>query len=689
MFKYFLNRKLFSSEYQYFILELFLNILDYYYNSEIYVFLMHLCRNLNSRSTEIYREIQASGSNLNLYLDNKKLILFNSNKPKIKTVLNKNYSSQILNLFKHFIIYFYNIFLKTKEKNYFGCMVDILKFLLNDQLECADYLIEEFCNSSTIVEYLINCPLYDIKKIIVGILYCAMGKSFKENEFSKVKKEEKINQNIAEKEEYQIIQKSSNEDEELARILQNEERKGYSYDYEKNNPLEYEKIPKNILKMIYNILHIIRDSKYNQMNEHKFLYFTIYKFSLISQKCREFLIYKCRVFELLCLILHNDHQLNDYKIKDIILSTYIGPYTVSHNILNQQESDELTIIKDKGGIYRNENYVYMLFFYLLSYTPSKDIPQDNIVYDSGYSLENKNFLNALLNNIRTKQDAFGFSNYINEKSKNSKSKINNVYDVLGDRFLTIDNNDKINYEYNNYKNFVNNNMNENPNKDDPGINPKYLIMILKKFILSQLPKQDYVKKGIKLIFYLFSKNQRYYSYSMMLIDLIIELFTNDLKEYSENFLDDLENILKWLENWPIPPIKYNIEGISMYKKMKINYDSNLSEETKNEFNNIELVKTQKKIDKIYDILSDNIKDNNENNYKNDLDLSDFKFIIGDTILYQNKERVVEEALDEQLKISVDIDMKNANKNTINNYNKKEIWIEIDDPTIEIKELKGK
>ena len=357
--------------------------------------------------------------------------------------------------------------------------------------------------------------------------------------------------------------------------------------------------------------------------------------------------------------------------------------------MNQQESDELTIIKDKGGIYRNENYVYMLFFYLLSYTPSKDIPSDNIVYDSGYSLENKNFLNALLNNVRTKQDAFGLSNYINEKSKNSKSKINNVYDVLGDRFLTIDNNDKINYEYNNYKNYANNNMNENPNKDDPGINPKYLIMILKKFILSQLPKQDYVKKGIKLIFYLFSKNQKYYSYSMMLIDLIIELFTNDLKKYSENFLDDLENILKWLENWPIPPTKYNIEGISMYKKMKINYDSNLSEEIKNEFNNIELVKTQKKIDKIYDILSDNIKDNNENNYKNDLDLSDFKFIIGDTILYQNKERVVEEALDEQLKISVDIDMKNANKNTINNYNKKEIWIEIDDPTIEIKELKGK
>ena len=690
MFKYSLNRKLFSNEYQYFILELFLNVLNYYYNYEIYVFLMHLCRNLTSRTTEIFREIQVSGSNLNLYLDNKKLIIFKSNKQKSQKKLKNNYSSQILNIFKHFIIYFYNIFLKSKEKKYFGCMVDLLKFLLNDQADCANYLIEEFCNEKTILEYLINCPLYDIKKLIVGILYCAMSKSFKENEFLKIQKSKDKNQSSIEKEEYQNKQRNSKEDEELARILQNEERKGYLYNYEENNPLEYKNIPKNILKMIYNILHIIRDSKYNQMNEHRFLYFTIYKFSLLSQDSREFLIYKCRVFELLCLILHNEHQSNDYIIKQIILSTYIGPYTVTHNILSQNEDDELEIIRDKSGIYRNENYIYILFFYLLSYIPPKDIDEDDIVYDSGYSLENKNFINVLLNNIRTKQDAFGFSNYINEKSKNSKSKINNVYDVLGDRLLKIDNNDKINYEYNNYKNYVNNNMNENPNQDDPGINPKYLVMIFKKFILNHLPKKDYVKKGIKLIFSLFSKNQKYYSYSMMLIDLILELFSTDLKSYSEYFSDDLENMLQWLENWPIPPTKYNIEGISMYKKLKINYDNNLSEEKKNEFNNTELNNTQKKIDKIYDILSGDLKNNNENEnkYGKDLDLSDFKFIIGDTILYQNKERVIEEALDEQLKISVDIDMKNVNKNIINN-NKKEIWIEIDDPTIEIKELKGK
>ena len=685
MFKYFLCRKLFSNEYQYFILELYLNILNYYYNYDLSIFLMHLCRNLNNRTTEILREIQASGSNLNLYLDTKKLILFKTNNEKITS--KANYSEQILYLFKAFIIYFYNIFLRTKEKEYLGGMVDLIKFLINDQSNCANYLIEEFCNEKTIIEYLINCTSYEIKKLIVGILYCAMTKSLKDNELLILKgiKEKEKKKIVKEKE--QIKHQISKEDEELARQLQNEDGNDYIYNYEDNNPLEYKNIPKNMLKMIYNILSIIKMTKFNKMNEHRFLYFTIYRFSLISQNTREFLIYKCRLLEFLCLFLHNDHQENEYSLSDITLSIFIGPYTVNHSILCPREKDGLKIFSDKGGVYKNENYLYMLYFYLLSYTPPKDGQKRNNIYDSGYSLENKDFISVLLNNIRTKQDAFCFSNYIIEKSKDSKSKAKNVYEALKECFIKIDNNDKINYEYNNYKNYVKHNMNENPDKNDPGINPKYLIIIFKKFILSHSNKEDLVKRGIKILFELFSKNQEYYSYSIMIIDLILELFSKDFQKYPIYFEDELEKIKAWLEKWSIPPLKYHIEGISMYKYMKINYDNNLSEEKKNEFNDIELINTQKKIDKIYDLLSGDIKEKNESKFDKDLDLSDFKFIIGDTILYQNNERVIEEALDELLKISVEVNIKANNKNGVND--RRDIWIEIDNPTIEIKELKGK
>ena len=169
----------------------------------------------------------------------------------------------------------------------------------------------------------------------------------------------------------------------------------------------------------------------------------------------------------------------------------------------------------------------------------------------------------------------------------------------------------------------------------------------------------------------------------MLIDLVLDLFSNELNNFAEKFENELEHIKSWLEKWPIPPSKYNIEGISMYKNMKINYENNnLPEDKINEFNYVELNNTQKKIDKLYDILGGDIKEKKENQYEKDLNLSDFKFIIGDVILYQNKERVIEEALDEALKISVEV-----NKNA--KCDKKEMWIEIDEPSIEIKRLKQK
>ena len=399
------------------------------------------------------------------------------------------------------------------------------------------------------------------------------------------------------------------------------------------------------------------------------------------------MIYKCRLFELLCLLLHKNYQSNEYSVREIIASTYIGPYTVNHNILDIGDKNEIKICSDRLGMYKNENYIYMLFFYLLSYTPQdKNTERD---YDPGYSLENKDFISALLNNVRTRQDAFCFSNYIIEKSKDSKSKIYNVYEVLGDMLNKIDNNDKINYDYNNYNNFVNNNMNENPDDNDPGINPKYLLIIFKRFIRSLLYKEDYVRKGLRLLFDLFNINSKYYSYSTMIINLIIEFFSTDFKGFIKYFKKDLINMREWLEQWPIPPSKFEIPGINMYKNMKISYDNNLSDEKKNEIEGIELNNTQKKIDIIYDFLNPEEGGKNDFKFEDDIDLFDFKFIIGDVILYQNKEKVIKEALDEQLKISLDSNDKKNNKNIQNSNDKREMWIEIDNPSIKIKELRVK
>ena len=67
-------------------------------------------------------------------------------------------------------------------------------------------------------------------------------------------------------------------------------------------------------------------------------------------------------------------------------------------------------------------------------------------------------------------------------------------------------------------------------------------------------------------------------------------------------------------------------------------------------------------------------------YEKDLDLSDFRFIIGDVIYYGEEEAIIVEALDEMIKIKI-----NNNKDKKGNT-KKEIWVETDSDKIRIKEL---
>ena len=127
MFKYFLNKKLFSNEYQYFILELFCNVLNHYYSYDLPVFFEHLCKN-NASNNENLREIQARGSNINNYINRKKIILFSN--PSVNKKKEKANSQIILNIFKYYIIYFFNIMIRSKDKEYLGGMVDLLKFLI-------------------------------------------------------------------------------------------------------------------------------------------------------------------------------------------------------------------------------------------------------------------------------------------------------------------------------------------------------------------------------------------------------------------------------------------------------------------------------------------------------------------------------------------------------------------------------
>ena len=680
MFKYFLNKKLFSNEYQYFILELFTNILNYHYSYDLPVFFRHLCRN-NANNNENLREIQAIGSNLTNYINKKEILLFSKYLPsKNKEKANPKI---ILNIFKYYIIYFFNVLIRAKEKEYLGGMVDLLKFLINEQLECSDYLIEEFCNKNIIIEYLINCPSYEVKKLIVGILYCAMIKSVNGYEYNKLEKLKKNNANQSKTKNKltKTQMKNLEEDEELARqISQMEENNSNDLIYE--NPLEYEGIPSNILKLIYNILNMIRTMGFNHLNEQRFLYFTIYRFGLINENTKEFLIYKCRMFEFLCLLTERHCATKNYPTKDILNSMFIGLYTVPHNILGKTKKDDEGIIVDKGGVYKNENYLFMMFFYLLNTNFKKN--KNGFTEDEGYSLENSEFVKILLNNIRTRQDTFCFSNYINERCMNNKNKINSVMEALIQYLNRVDNNEEINYHYNNYTNIVDNDFNANPSPADPGINPKFLLIIIKRFIINQNLKSEYVTKFIKYIFKVFDINKNYYNFSIMIIDFLSELFSVYLRKYINQFQKEIMSLMDWLKQYPIPPKIYKIEDISLYKSQNKAYPSDLDENTIKEFDLKEYEVSQKKLDLLMGIYKNEI--NSELKYEKDIDLSDFRFIVGDIIYYGEEEAIVEEALDEMIKIKITNSNIKQNKKDKKSNVKREIWIETDNEKIKIKEL---
>ena len=675
MFKYFLNKKLFSSEYQYFILELFCNVLNYYYSYDLQIFFYHLCRN-NASNNENLREIQAIGSNLNHYLSKKKIILFNNKIPTNKGKEKTN-SRIILNIFKYYIIYFFNVFIRSKDKEYLGCMVDLMKFLINDQLDCSDFLIEEFCNKNIIIEYLINCPSYETKKLIVGILYCAMIKSINGYEYIKIEHNKNIKPN---KKLTKIQAQSLEEDEELARKISNMEENGSSNAlYE--NPLENEGIPQNILKMIYNILHIIRTMGFGHLNEQRFLYYIIYRFSLIKPITKEFLIYKCRVFEFLCLLLERSFSTKSYSQKDIIDSMDKGLYTVSHNILSKTKKEDENILLDRGGSYRSENYIFMLFFHLLN--TEFDNKKKGITEDPGYSLDNSDFIKVLLNNIRTKQDTFCFSNYLNDKCLNNKSKVNAITKALIEYLNSnVDNNETINYDYNNYQNIVDNDLNANPAPNDPGINPKFLLIIIKRFITNPNLRQDYVVKFIKYLFDVFDNNKNFYNFSIMLIDFLAEIFSVYWRKLIPNFQKEISYLINWLRTFPIPPQIYKIEDLYLYKHKRKTYADDLDEKTIKEFDNNQLVLATKKIEFLESIYNGNPKVDIK--YEKDLDLTDFRFIIGDIIYYDGEEATVVEALDEAIKIK--INNNNQNKKDKKSIVDKEKWVETDSDKIRIKEL---
>ena len=448
----------------------------------------------------------------------------------------------------------------------------------------------------------------------------------------------------------------------------------------KKNDNEY--LPKILNKFINNILSLINEIGNDNSPKNKFLYFVLYKFSLICSKTKKYLI---EVFPMLDIM---NEKINPNLSKDINSNTNINVKNFDnsndHDILNIDNQKKI-IINNNGSIYQYENYLYMLYFNLLTYENYKNY---NI-----YSFDNENFIFKLFKEIMNKQDCYIFAHLLNVKCQNNVSRENMIINLISDILDKIDYNDNVNYKLNKTNN-NNQDCDIKNYKNRNEIDPRNILLILKLFILYKDSNEEYynnrIELGLEKLFNLLKKYNKYYNFCILIIDFIINLFSYNkelVQKYVKKYKEELNRIIKWISDNPISPKLYKIEGLFMYKDDNVNYQL-ISDKEKKEFDIKESNLSKERIDKLNNIINKKI---NEDDYQYDIDInkSEFIFLNDDEIIYNGKHGKVKEHLNEMIKIKFDTEINKENKVKDENSNEKEmksIWIDTEDENIIIKKL---
>ena len=697
----YLKQLIYSSNYQLFTLSLFLNIINSLDNKGNN--LPEAIKNINFIPFSNPFEGEA-----NLFRTEKPLIsnikkLTDKGKIKLLKIENKKYSKEelavkMVEVFKYILYEFFYIIIHSREKKYFGCFVELIKYLINLYDFCAEYFLEEFSCYNTIIDYLINCPMYDIKKILVGLIHSAMQKS--EQSY----KDKRGNNNVKVKNETKVKEEPKLSDEELAKKLQ-EELNGVSKSKEADETILYKDISSPyVLKVIYNIIYIVfRKIKfYSYKNETRFLLDILHKFSLISQENRKFLVNEINISLPLNLFIGKKCQEKEYSEQEV-LNIDKGLFKPAHEILNPTPGQTVLGDRDKTGNYATLDYDIML---LCSLNYFKARTKDEIKKrneDIGFSFYSDRYILSLIRHCKTKQGIKYFYKLVLLKCLENKEifetvvkRLIAIIDAISDTEAAFFDESDLESDAEIYKN-----VGENAG-DDCSLKTlkKNVSFVFRKLVSDSKNDKlrDYkIKTILSKLFTYFSKNKKYYSKAITIVNILLNIFETseiDIKKYSK----ELNEILNWLIKYPVPPKHYEIRGMNMYKDQPPVYHyKEMSKEQKAQFEKKEKDITNKKVERLKKIMSNKKIDYNIANF--DWDLSDFKFNFGDVVLYENKEYVVTNCLDEMIKVKL-IEKKSNNEwdeiNRSSKINKKKksiydrekisFWIDTDNYKLKVKKL---
>jgi ubiquitin C-terminal hydrolase len=171
-YQYWVSKILFSNVYFEFIQDILVN-----YNTDVsnHYFKNGNLKNLSEHSINrhflINRNIPESAFSVIKY--NKNHLTNASANQKILA------SSEFENfLFRFCALSFFTTILRSRDKNMVPNFMDIMKGFINKSYVNSDWLLEEFANEEILFEYLIDCPIIEIKRLSTGILAAALFKSY-------------------------------------------------------------------------------------------------------------------------------------------------------------------------------------------------------------------------------------------------------------------------------------------------------------------------------------------------------------------------------------------------------------------------------------------------------------------------------------------------------------------------------
>ena len=588
VFHFHLEKIIFSQEYHRFILQFLTNLFNLSFeNNQLLSYIPYFSRNndVNIVNKDLLKlRKKAIGSNLVNYINLKEIEVLNSKKENKQINLYEQFKldDNITMSFQFLLLFFFNVLVRSREKYFLGGTVDLIKFCLNEYKECSEFLIEEFSDYKTLMEYLVNCPCFELKKLFVGLLYCAILKIHESETINNKLKSPNDNYiinnsyiNEKDKDKDNKITDINNIDEELDDKPKTERQSHSIFSFfsaftsssnknlppiEQNvsNHLSSSFIPKILLKFINNIICLIK--KINDDKSCMFLYYILYRFSLISPYTKDYLITKIPI--LTFLIYHLYPKYSERNIpSNFPLKVNVEIINPEHNNLAPMKNNEVGNIVSKDNniaIYKKESYIKILLFNLMTGQRASS------KLESCYDFSKYSFVVDLFNGIKTKQDADILSNAINKFCYNNWNSVKNLIEIFN---KIID-------------------VNECEKLDN-------IMLLYKRFIVdihddadSQISR---IKTSLKQLFKVMNNNNRIYSHYDYCTKFIISLFmlnNEKMFDYVNYFSSNLEKIKNWYDENKIPPLLYNIDGIQMYK-------SN-SSRNNNQNNNIDIKKFNEK-----------------------------------------------------------------------------------------------